>query len=291
MRYRLAGWLVPVLSLLSAAPALAQVRVDAQASGFRYVLNDLVRGDAFVPELKRATTSEPEVSGQIRVFDWDGNIRDDDRADSGPGSMVLEQSWGRALYSRTSYDAGGAHPVLGLSVAMSPHEQQSVFIDVNSSGPWTAFELSPHTSITFELDVSMRLSMMPETDTAHWRGTAFAALGVSAYDPGTGSYSDTDELRSWVGDTDHGPYQLEDAKDGLLRVSYANTGNDWVRGEVNYQMWGYALVFNDVAPVPEPSVWGMYAVGISLLGAACRLRMRAGVDRKAPGRPAARPGP
>ncbi|MEW3845572.1 hypothetical protein QOZ18_30690, partial [Pseudomonas aeruginosa] len=88
------------------------------------------------------------------VFDWEGNIRDDNQADDGPGSLLLEQAWGRDLYSRTSYEVGGASPVLGWSIAIAPHEQQSMSIDVSSEGPWMAFELSPHTSITFELDVA-----------------------------------------------------------------------------------------------------------------------------------------
>jgi len=272
MRYRLASWLTLSLSLTLAAPVTGQVRMDGQVSGFRYVLGDLAPTDAFTPEVLLAPAFEPGVSGQVRVFDWEGNIRDDNQADDGEASMVIEQAWGSELRSRTSYDASGASPVLGLSVEIAPHEQQSIGIDVNSKGPWRAFHLSPRTSISFELDVSMRLGMAPETDTEHWRGTILSALSLSARDPETGSFWDSAELRGWVGETDYGPYQLEDARDGMLTVSYTNTSNDWVQGEIGYGAWGYALAFNDVPPVPEPSVWATYAAGALLLGRACRSR-------------------
>jgi hypothetical protein len=274
MRYRLTSWLFVTLAMTLALPVIAQVQVDGQASGFRYALGDLVPGDAVTPEIKLATSWEPGVSGGLRVFDWEGNIHDDDQADRGQGSMVLEQAWGHDLRSRTSYEVGGASPVLGWSIEITPHGQQSIGIDVTSEGPWMTFQLSPKTSITFELDVAMRLSMAPETDTEHWRGTSMAALMLSVQDPETVSFWDSDELRGWVGETDYGPYQLVDEKDGLLSVSYTNTSNDWVRGEIGHKAWGFALAFNDVPPVPEPSVWTMYTAGISLLGAAWQRRRR-----------------
>ena len=271
MRCRLAFCLQCVMLMLAlglpAPPVLAQVQVDAQASGLRHTLTDLAPGDAVAPELRLSTVFAPEVRGGLRVFLWDfPHLHDDYQVMQGPGKVVLEQEWGTAIRSRASFEAGGS-PVMAMSIGVQPHDQNIALMDVTVDGGWYGFSLSPHTSVSFAFDASLRLSMAPELPDSHWRGEAAAYLTLLADDPDTGYFSDGDQLVAWVGQSDHGPSRLQDGKDGLLTVTYTNSSDAWVSGDLFHRLAASALVYNDIAPpVPEPSTWAMLVAGAALLG-------------------------
>jgi hypothetical protein len=264
--------ILPVLAALAAcAPAWGRIQGTAEATNLRYTLTDLTPADGLAPAVN--FTNGQSVALSVRSLLMAPGTRPDDHiADvTATTPTTLSRNWTPAVHVDASLGR------LGVRTAIDVDAVPDAFVRGSASAalsPWT-FTLAPHTGIAFSFDVAIAMALGESATGNEYGGAnAFATL---YYRTATGAWSApiADGLFGAVGTSQAAVYPSSIDQTRTATVSWENTGDTWIEGQVIYDVGVSGEIQGGPAPVPEPGEWAMLVVGLGLL-AAKKHRPRAG---------------
>jgi hypothetical protein len=259
--------ILPLLAALAACtPAWGQIQGSAEATNLRYTLTDLTPADGLAPAVNFTNTQSVDLSVQSLLM-VPGTRPDDHIADvTATTPTALSRNWTPAV----RVDAALGR--LGVRAAIDVDAVPDAFVRGSASAarsPWT-FTLAPHTGIAFSFDVAIAMALDESATGKEYGGAnAFATL---YYRTATGAWSApiVDGLFGTAGSNQTSTFPASFDQTRTATVSWDNTGDTWIDGQVIYDVGISGEIQGGPAPVPEPGEWAMLVVGLGLLAAQMR---------------------
>lgn len=263
---------VPVLAALAAlcAPAQAQIHARAESGGFHYAVTDLDPADGVAADIRfnaapayMVSTDGSARQGQrqlVNTSDW--------RITTTP--YAIAHDWIPQMHASAAYDPGGAAVETRLDPVVDGFDSARSTVTLQ---PWY-FTLAPHTRLTFSVDVTVDLHLDPGPDATEY-GSANGWVTLNFRQPdGFWSAPIHDTFGGTVGTAAWGDYGASYSGAGTALISWDNTGDTWVGGQLTGSVGSIVQVQWGVPAVPEPSSWAMLGLGAGLLGWRVRARSR-----------------
>jgi hypothetical protein len=299
------------LALPLTAGAASQVSGTATLRQFSIQLVDLDLTDGITPSLSLlATTRTGQVSlsyqgpdGYEAALQSFGLAGDPPGGEAASASTVLGNGRARSVVTGAGLLDGGRLVNRGSLQAPLPEGgcdywncllPTSELLTGASGG--LSFALSANTALYISAVANLSASavgggtfpygedLFPFRFESGLSASAELMLQGGAANGGAGTQSSTDSAEVWASTTwDWGTetYLASTSRDsGLLRVSFLNTSDGWLAGELTARVSMFGNAYNDVFPlpvihaVPEPATTALWLAGIASLGA-LRRRSRA----------------
>jgi hypothetical protein len=249
-------------ALVLAAPAWGQIQGSAQAGGLRYTLGDLAPDDGIAPSASFGPAPAVSLGAHATRLPFLGEPfqRDNTITVTAPASYAPD--WLTEVRPAAVFDATGLH----ASLSVDPFEDATlVGIAGAHLSPWF-FQLAPHTSITFSVDVAVDLALT-EGDAATEFGGADALISLY-YRTAGGLWSApiSDGVGGRIGIGEDGVFVPSVNVARTATVSWSNDSDGWIEGQMFYETGVLGQVrYGPPLPVPEPQSWAMLAAGLGLL--------------------------
>jgi hypothetical protein len=250
-------------ALVLPASAQAQIHARVESGGFNYMVLDLDKDDGIDAGIRfgaapafMVETSGTALLGQrqlVNTMDW--------KITTVPYSIVHD--WIPQIHAGAVYGGGGAAAETTLEPLVDGNVSSSSTVALQ---PWT-FSLAPHTRVSFSMDLTIDMLLDPSLPALEYAGVTGAISLYHQQPDGFWSAPIHDDVGGTIGSAsagDHGSWYSA-ARTAL--VSWDNTGDTWVDGQVVNTVGTIAQVTWGPPPVPEPGSWAMLGLGCGLLGA------------------------
>lgn len=262
------GALAALAALALPAPAHAQIHARAESSGFNYTVVDLDPADGVAPAIRfnAAPAVMVDTDGFAEVGQHQLVNTGDWTITTAPHAIVHD--WIPQIHASAVYDGSVATTETTLAPLVDGFVRSSSSVELQ---PWT-FSLAPHTRITFSMDMTIEMALDPSLPAMEFGGTTAAISLYYRQANGVWSAPIYDNVGGLIGTTSGGDYGPSFSTSRTAQVSWDNTGDTWLDGQVVNTVGTIAQVTWGPPPVPEPASWAMLGIGVGLLGWGARRR-------------------